>query len=804
MTTDLCLSLLRCESEQAASQIVDDLPIGVTWHPIDRRETNFNVVTNQASTGAKALTELCTNMVDAILLKHASEKGIDPTGPDAPQSVTDAVRILVELRGARRGILAEVDDPSDLRKYAAGNLVIAVTGERERSAKPCFTFVDAGEGQAPENFEDTFLSLSSGRKKDIPFVQGKYNMGSSGVLSYCGRRWYKLILSRRHDRSSAWAWTLVRRRPGDVTPIAEYLKIDGVIPTITDETIAPTVLRNGQPDEALRRSTGTIIKVFSYEFGTATNFRTVREALNENLVSTVLPFRLMDYRAAPDQARGGRRALGIDERTISGMDFQLRRHIDDPEDDDDTERGGDPLHIADIAHPDLGRIRITAVPLHRELPGWLKQGRNNNRVYHHVNGQVQFKQGRGFISQQCKLGALKDRAVIIVDASEMSEAAHNDVWKGDRETIRETEIGNLYVAEIRSAIRNSQTLKQLQERIAREEIDHIAEEVQSELFQSVVDVDPHIAQILPDGNLVSLPGAGTSGGGSSDDFKGLRSPTFVSLIGRTLREHGIDVPRRGTRRVRFATDAENAWLTRPEDAGSVSLEGPASSLFSLSASLLDGSLAVTLAHVDQSGSPDVHFSASLVLIDPTMVESVSEEIEIRLIDERKPQPSGRGGRRKKRGDDDDSEPNSNGRGLPPTQWLTRDGRNIRGIETRRWPTDIDFSEQDGGIAEELGEQMLYLINYDNAHLQRFLITERNESIKRILIEQYRLSMLVLMMGFEDAYRRGTREEEKTRLGEVLDEFRRLAARGAATVVLSIARTLPQVINPDALSDPDDD
>ena len=802
MTTELCLGLLRCESEQAVSQIVDDLPADVTWHPIDDRETNFNVVTNQASTGAKALTELCTNMVDAILLKRASEEGIDPTGPNAPQSVTDAVRILADLRGARRGILAEVDNPSYLRDYATKHLVIAVTGER--GAKPCFTFIDSGEGQAPEDFKNTFCSLSSGRKKDIPFVQGKYNMGSSGVLSYCGRRWYKLILSRRHDRTSAWAWTLVRRRPGDGTPIAEYLHIGGVIPTITDETVVPAVLRDGQPDEALRRTTGTIIKVFSYEFGTATNFRTVREALNENLVSTVLPFRLMDYRAAPDRARGGRRALGVDERTISGMEFQLRRHIDDPEDDDDAERGGEPIHIADIAHPDLGRIRITAVPLPRDLPGWLKQGRNNNRVYHHVNGQVQFKQGRGFISQQCKLGALKDRVVVIVDASDMSEAAHNDVWKGDRETIRETEIGNLYVKEIQSAVRNSPTLKRLQEQIAREEIEHVAEEVQSELFQSVVDVDPHIAQILPDGNLVSLPGLDTPGNGGNDDFKGLHSPTFVSLIGRTLREHGIDVPKQGVRRVRFATDAENAWLTRPEDTGSVNLDKTASSLFSLSASLLDGSLAVTLAHIDQGDSPDTRFSASLVLTDPTMVEPVSEEIEIRLVDERKPQPSGRSGRRKKKGENDDSEPNSSGRGLPPTQWLTRDGRKVGNVESRPWPTDIGFSEQDGGKVEDLGEQMLYLINYDNAHLQRFMLTERNESIKRIIIEQYRLSMLVLMMGFEDAYRRGTREEDKNQLGEVLDEFRRLAARGAATVVLSIARTLPQMINPDALSDPDDD
>ena len=50
------------------------------WRPLDRRETNFNITSNQASDGGKALTELMTNMVDAVLMKHALKAGIDPKG----------------------------------------------------------------------------------------------------------------------------------------------------------------------------------------------------------------------------------------------------------------------------------------------------------------------------------------------------------------------------------------------------------------------------------------------------------------------------------------------------------------------------------------------------------------------------------------------------------------------------------------------------------------------------------------------------------------------------------------------------
>ena len=460
---DLAMSFLRCESEHEVSELLSGLPSDATWHPLDGRETNFNVVTNQAATGAKALTELCTNMVDAILLRRAIEKGIEPVSAHAPKSVVEAVKEFQLLRGAASGILAEVDNPDYLREFAEENLVIGVTAANEADAKPSFTFIDAGEGQQPDDFEKTFLSLSSGRKKDIPFVQGKYNMGSSGVLSYCGRCWYKLTISRRFGSRSPWGWTLVRRRPGAGTPIAEYLKIRGQIPRFHQEKIFPLIRSDGSKDDKVSRTDGTIVKLYSYEFGASANFRTIREALNENLVSTVLPFRLMDFRATPNKRRGGRRALGIDERTVNGMDFQLRR-VDDPEEDEGSQFSGEIIHVGDVTHPELGHLKVHAVPLPKKLPGWLKARRNNCRVYHSVNGQVQYKQTRGFLSQKCRLPGLKDRIVILVDASEMTEAAHNDVWKGDRETIRQTQIGRLYESQVQDAIRRSEPLRKLQEK----------------------------------------------------------------------------------------------------------------------------------------------------------------------------------------------------------------------------------------------------------------------------------------------------------------------------------------------------
>lgn len=803
---ELCMAILRAESEEAVTAVLEehlDSVGAIEWRPIDGRETNFNVTTNQAATGGKALTELCTNMVDAILLRKAYEQGIDPESPEAPQSVIEAVKDLVKLRGARSGILAEVDDDAYLREFGEQNLVIGVTAESARGSKPNFTFVDAGEGQRGQDFVNTFLSLSSGRKSKIPFVQGKYNMGSAGVLSYCGRRWYKLIISRPYDRSTHWAWTLVRRRPGSGMPIAEYLVIEGGIPELSVERIRPFVLRSGQEDAKVERQEGTIVKLFSYELGRAADFVRVREELNENLVSTVLPFRLMSFRETP--IRTGRRAQGVDERTVSGMEFALRR-LDEEAGNDVDQLAGEPLQIADISDPDLGTIRLRAIPLPRKLPGWLNPRRNKMRVYHAVNGQVQFKQTRGYLSQQCRLPGLMDRVIVIVDASDMTEEAHNDIWKGDRETIRQTSVGNMYLDAIQDAIRSSEALKEYQDRVVREETEQLAEEARTDLFQSIVDTDPNIAQLLPGGSVIRLRHRGGDGGGG--DWEGRYHPTFVRLVGRTLREEGIEIEMDDRRRVRFETDAANDWLVRPDNRGSVVLRGDGSGQFSIRSALRDGSLSVTIRPVPSAAVIGTDLALELVLHDDGMPLPVSEAIRLRVVEARPhPGPGPRPPIPPTPPGPAPEESEVQQRGLPQPRWLTRDGRELPGRDkpetSERWPDG--WTDQDGGtVVALLEDTKVFKINYDNAHFQEFLRKARSAAAKRVVTEQYRMSMLVLMMGFEEALSNMSDPEIRQDIEDYVEEVRRLAARGAATVVMSIARTLPQLITADTVGDPDDD
>jgi len=809
---DLCLGLLAAESEAEVQKLIDSLPemrSSKNWRPLDNRETNFNITSNQASDGGKALTELMTNMVDAILMKHAFLKGIDPKGKNAPTTMHKAVDLLIKpLRGGKLTSL----DPNDpwIRDFAQDNLVIGVTGAKSKKVGlPCYTFVDNGEGQSPEKFESTFLSLSTGNKKDIPFVQGKYNMGSSGVLGYCGLKWFKLIVSRRYDAKGYWGFTLMRKRPGnsDSMPIAEYFVLpDGRIPIFQENTLYPFVKSNGKRYDGVHLRTGTIIKLYDYQIGSrfASGFRGSREALNENLVETILPFRILDFRQKPDLKRKGERAEGIDPRGFCGMEFLLlRSHRENDDDvDEDEAFGTGRIAVGTVKSQELGTIEIYVIKLKRELPGWL--GNSNNRVFHAVNGQVQFKQTRGYLAQSCGFPALKDRVVVIVNASNLTFAAHNEVWKGDREHVRDTIVGERYKDAVTLQIKNSDALKELQNEVAKEEMNQAAKTQRNELFQKLVDRDRNLAALLtnrdPVITLPSVGGASNGGDSGKDEFEGRFSPTFLRFEGKA-KEKGVDCPINRRKPIAARTDAENGYLQRPDVKGRLIIDAAFYMGFTVSEQLNNGRLTLYLDPNREVLSVGEEIVLEIGLQDDAMPHPVTDKVTIRIVEEEKetklkppkpipPDPPPHWGDSK----EGKGKPSPT-HGLPQYILLTRDGREISGNTTEQWPTD--FTEIDGGIIQDLGETgMLYKINYDNVYHLKYRLGTRGDIAKDVVTEKYILGMRILLLGYEHALRSvlEIRKGQLEGMAEYYDEFRRMAARGAASTVLALAENLPKIVD----------
>ena len=599
-------------------------------------------------------------------------------------------------------------------------------------------------------------------------------MGSSGVLGYCGMRWFKLIVSRRYDGKRPWGFTLMRRRPGGGMPVVEYFVLsNGKIPSFDDDVIYPFITRSGKRHDGVHLSTGTIIKLYDYQIGSrfSSGFRGAREALNENLVETILPFRLLDFRQKPDPTRGGDRAEGIDPRPFYGMEFLLiRSHKENlqEEEEDGVAGTGKKIAVATIDDPYLGRIEVSAIALKRSIPGWLEK--SNNRVFHAVNGQVQFKQTRGYLSQTCRLPALKDRVIIIINASNLTFEAHNDIWKGDREHIRNTIVGERYQEMATEAIRGSQALKDLQRDVAREEL--------SQATKSQGD-------------------GREFGEGEKKIFEGKRSPTFLRF-GRGDQLKVVEIPINGGCALVATTNVENDYLQRSANTGVILLEPRVRERFGTRIHLHNGKLAIHLAPVEGAVKVGDKFRFKIALRDDLMAHPVEAKLSLHIshIDKTdklirasdKKEIDKNGGRNGRRGQ-------AATHGLPKYLLLTKDGRKIGDQPTEKWPSDFD--EHEGGTITDLGNnEVIYKINYDNAYHLNYRSQQRGDIARDVVTEKYILGMRILMLGFERAYRaiRKTSNGKGRRIEQFAHLFRAIAARGAGSTVLSLAENFAKIVD----------
>ena len=246
---DLLLSIYNCNNYDEVFSLVHSHPLlsnPENWTPYGNNYNNCGTFENQQAKPETALVEKLTNSIDAIL------------------TMTEAIeKFFGVIKGKWENAVATE------RKNVASRLQVILTGDRQT---PNVTIYDNGEGQTAKDFPNTFLSLHKGNKMSIPFVQGKFNMGSTGAVLFCGGdEKYQLIVSRRSkelcgDNEYAFGFTLVRKHPLSAeeeinakSTWYEYFTINGEIPSFYADSL------NLSLDNNLPFVDGTVIKMFSYE-----------------------------------------------------------------------------------------------------------------------------------------------------------------------------------------------------------------------------------------------------------------------------------------------------------------------------------------------------------------------------------------------------------------------------------------------------------------------------------------------------------------------------------------------------------
>src|SRR5690606_33411580 len=285
--------------------------------------------------------------------------------------------------------------------------------------------------------ENTFLSLVRGNKINIQFVQGKYNMGGSGALVFCGKKRYQLIASKRFDNSGNFGFTLIRQRKisesGENRRSShfEFLKIDNEIPNFPITEL--NLKLNGR-----NFTTGTIIKMYSYQFPTGYSgfAQDLNQSLNEFLFEPVLPLLTVDNQ----ERYPNNKVLELDL-------FGLKRRLEDSQSEYiDT-------YFSEEYEDELfGKAKVTCYVFKPKTEKHdLKKSkeiirsrffRNNMSVMFSINGQVHGSYTSEFITRTLKFNLLKDYLLIHVDCTDMNPDFREELFMASRDRLKHGDEAN--------------------------------------------------------------------------------------------------------------------------------------------------------------------------------------------------------------------------------------------------------------------------------------------------------------------------------------------------------------------------
>lgn len=442
MSQRLFKKLLSMSSELAVLELLDSVNSThkASWMPLGGSENNFGIIENQQASPIAALIEKITNSIDAILMRRCLEEGIDPRSPEAPQTMAEATEQFF-------GIDSKNWHLSSPRKKQAESIQILAEGSRKR---PCLLIYDDGEGQHPDAFESTFLSLLRGNKNDIPFVQGKYNMGGTGAVVFCGKHRYQLVASRRFDKTGDIGFTLIRKHPFSdeekktkKNTWYEYLMIDGQIPRFSAEELSIGLANR-------KFTTGTIIKLYDYEMPTGTVGalpQEVRRAIDQFLFEPALPLYLKD---TPERYPKN--------KVLEGDCFGLKRRVEH----DDNKYIAEHF-TEDLVDHEIGHMKATCYVFKPKADGRTAKETKDivRREFFHgnmvvlfsLNGQVHGHLSTEFISRTLKMPLLKNHLLIHVDCTgleydfrqELFMASRDRLKGGDETTILRRRLASLLI-----------------------------------------------------------------------------------------------------------------------------------------------------------------------------------------------------------------------------------------------------------------------------------------------------------------------------------------------------------------------
>jgi hypothetical protein len=526
------MDLMRADTEQevvdllAAAGYWDNIEY---WRPYGDDENNYSTIGNQQSEAVAAVVEKIVNGVDARLVDASLRAGVDPEGADSPKSIREAVARFFEHKekpGPSDGLIADWSD-----SVATGHgrlLTVTATGNKPSDGDLSLTVADQGEGQTPNAMPSTFLSLHRSNKLRIPFVQGKFNMGSTGALLFCGGTYkLQLIVTRRNpdllppdatDRDREWGFTVVRREDrGLRSTMYTYLApvalpdsdLRGVL-SFAAPSLPIFPEANAQVRDAYYRPSeyGSLVKLYEYELPGRSNIvysgggllRRIDVALPE----LALPVRLYECRDYGGKA-------GSYATNVLGLVSRLER--DRGENLEDRPIGGF-ITLAGKQIP----LRIYVFQ-----PGKADDYRSRaHGVVFGINGQTHGSYSVDFFRRKSVgMSYLADSLIVFADCSGIDGRMREDLFMNSRDRLRNTLLARELESTVSALLKTEPTLRKLANQRRQTAVQERLRDDKplTEVLQGWMKTNPLLSKLLLAGMQLSAPFPPDAGGEGSESGK---------------------------------------------------------------------------------------------------------------------------------------------------------------------------------------------------------------------------------------------------------------------------------------------
>jgi hypothetical protein len=552
----LCLELALAKSEQEVSAIIKNHPILAkkeNWRHYGNVANNIGTITGQAPEAAPSLIEKITNSIDALLIKACKVKGDDPKSPSSPQTMEEALERYFGLDDAKY-----VDLKDSKRRELASRIQIIAEGALD---SPNIVIADEGEGQAPQDFPDTFVSLNKENKRDIFFVQGKYNMGGTAVFQFLGQRKYQFILSRKSwpsNDNNKYGFTLVRRNRGT----GEHVKCSWYEYCV-DQNERVFEFDSKPLDLGLfgkKFESGTYIKLYNYDLRNPSDITLdLWRELNRYLYKPALPILLYEKRYKGRYKKGR-----TPTKVMHGN--RMRCFLDDRE----SVENKFPITI----ESDGVKYPLEVVVFKQDVS--TREFIRDKALAFTVNGQVQHSIDNRFVTQKLRKAYLKGHLLINVDCSGIPREIHEDMFHSSRsQMFDKMEYRNL-VDNIVKELKNNEYLTALDEEWRKEQIfkNPKDEKFLKNLVGKLLKDDKEIEKLLGfNGGVISkeLTKVKKHIEGKREKFNGKRYPTIFRFTNLKNGKYKM-LPQNGECKINIETDVENEYLMRPHDKGELKIK----------------------------------------------------------------------------------------------------------------------------------------------------------------------------------------------------------------------------------------